>query len=105
MSRGSRVGVQEEQHTAIKRRSRLETKCDILRAIQLEGEAHPTRIMYKANVSWMVMQGFLKELETQSLIAVASQRSGHRKYTLTEKGIECLQTLLSAKSLLGENNE
>lgn len=97
--------MQEEQHTPIKRRSRLETKCDILRAIQLEGEAHPTHIMYKANVSWTIMQGFLKELEAQSLIAVAPQRSGHRIYSLTQKGIECLQTLLSAKSLLGENNE
>lgn len=93
---------EEEQHTPIKRRSRLETKHDILRAIQREGEARPTHIMYKANVSWTVMQDFLKGLESQSLITIVSQRSGHNTYTLTEKGIECLQTLVLAKSLLCE---
>jgi predicted transcriptional regulator len=58
--------------------------------------------MYRANVSWTVMQDFLKELEAEKLVDTVSQRSGHKKYVLSEKGMECLRTMLAAKSLLGE---
>jgi predicted transcriptional regulator len=97
----------QQEARPLKRRSRLETKFDILRAIQQEqggGEARPTHIMYKANVSWIVMQNYLDELESQELIAGVPQPSGHKKYSLTEKGIECLKTMLAAKSLFGEEN-
>jgi predicted transcriptional regulator len=99
-------GRQQEAHP-LRRRSRLETKFDILRAIQQEqggGEARPTHIMYKANVSWVVMQNYLDELESQDLVEGVPQRSGHKKYSLTAKGIECLKTMLAAKSLFGEKN-
>jgi predicted transcriptional regulator len=85
---------EERQRSHLKRRSRLETKFDILRAIQQEqgeGEARPTHIMYKANISWVVMQNYLDELESQELIDGVPQRSGHKKYSLTAKGIECLK--------------
>jgi predicted transcriptional regulator len=59
--------------------------------------------MYKANVSWVVMQNYLDDLESKELIAGAPQRSGHKKYSLTAKGIECLKTMLAAKSLFGES--
>ena len=95
----------EERESPLKRRSRLETKYDILKAIKQEGEARPTHIMYKANVSWTVMQEFLKDLEAQSLITISSPRSGHRMYMLTGKGFECLETLVMARSLLGESPE
>jgi predicted transcriptional regulator len=95
----------ERQQSLLKRRSRLETKYDILKAIKQEGEARPTHIMYKANVSWTVMQNFLEELESQMLISVVPQHSGHKKYALTEKGLECLGTMMSAKTLLGENED
>ncbi|MGI0091889.1 MAG: winged helix-turn-helix domain-containing protein [Nitrososphaerales archaeon] len=49
----------EKQQSLLKRRSRFETKYDILKAIKQEGEARPTHFMYKANVSWTVMQNFL----------------------------------------------
>jgi predicted transcriptional regulator len=100
--------IEEERRARpLKRRSRFETKYDILRAIQQEhggGEARPTHIMYKANVSWVVMQNYLDELESQELIAGVPQPSGHKKYSLTAKGIECLKTMLAAKSLFGEKN-
>jgi predicted transcriptional regulator len=98
----------QQQARPLKRRSRLETKFDILRAIQQEqggGEARPTHIMYKANVSWVVMQNYLDELQSQELIEGVPQPSGHKKYSLTAKGIECLKTMLAAKSLFGEKNE
>jgi predicted transcriptional regulator len=92
----------EEKQTSLKRRSRFETKYDILKAIKQEGEARPTHIMYKANVSWTIMKEFLEELESQNLVSAVQQRSGHKKYVLTAKGIESLDTMMSAKLLLGE---
>jgi predicted transcriptional regulator len=101
---GKEGGGRQQEAPPLKRRSRLETKFDILRAIQLEqGGARPTHIMYKANVSWVVMQNYLDELQSQELIEGVPQRSGHKKYSLTAKGIECLKTMLAAKSLFGEN--
>ncbi len=57
--------------------------------------------MYNANVSWTVMQNFLDELESQALISAVPERTGHKRYALTEKGIECLRTLLEAKNAVG----
>jgi predicted transcriptional regulator len=61
--------------------------------------------MYKANVSWSVMQDFLDMLESQALISAVPERSGHKKYALTDKGMECLRTVLEAKTLLGESED
>jgi predicted transcriptional regulator len=100
---GQRAGVEERK--SLKRRSRLETKYDILKAIKQEGVARPTHIMYKANVSWSVMRDFLDELESQALISAVHDHASHNRYALTEKGIQCLNVVLTAKSLLGENEE
>jgi predicted transcriptional regulator len=93
---------EEDGHTSLKKRSRLETKYDILKAIKQEGEARPTHIMYKANVSWIIMKEFLEVLESQNLISAGQEHSGHKKYVLTAKGIESLDTMMSAKLLLGQ---
>jgi predicted transcriptional regulator len=90
----------------VKRRSHLETKYDILRAIQSEGEVvRPTHVMYKANISWAEMKKFLKELEDQSLIKSIENQRDQKKIALTSKGIECVGVIQNAKSMLGENGE
>ena len=68
----------------VARRSRLETVGDILRVIGA-GAEKPTHIMYKANLSWAVMQGYVSSLEDQGLVVTVSDQ-GKRLYHLTEKG-------------------
>ena len=66
-------------------RGRIDIIADILRVA--EERAKKTRIMYRANLSYKVLQKYLAELTYASLIAyeVASQC-----YLLTEKGREYL---------------
>ncbi len=95
-----------EKKSRVRRRSHLETKYDILRAIQSEGEiVRPTHVMYKANLSWKEMRKYLKELEDQSLIKSSQNQHDQRKIALTPKGIECVGVIQNAKSLLGENGK
>ena len=61
---GQVTQTQPQTQAPLNRRSRMETLCDIVKAIGA-GAEKPTHIMYKANLSWTVMQGYIKELETQ----------------------------------------
>ncbi|MGI0091743.1 MAG: winged helix-turn-helix domain-containing protein [Nitrososphaerales archaeon] len=88
--------VQTQQQQQLNRRSRMETYCDIVRAIGA-GAEKPTHIMYKANLSWTVMQGYIKALESQGLI-LAHDSDGKRLYELTERGFGLLKQYLSIKS-------
>ena len=81
----------------------METYCDILRAIGA-GAEKPTHIMYKANLSWTVMQGYIKALESQNLVTVADEE-GKRLYHLTEKGYQLLSQFLSIREDLNLNPE
>ena len=83
-----------EQHQQT-RRSRMETMCDILMTIAA-GTEKPTHIMYKANLSWRIMQQYMRALETQGLV-IASDDQGKRVYHLTEKGFKLLSQLNSLK--------
>jgi predicted transcriptional regulator len=93
------------------RRSQTEMSADCLRAIREEGgKALPTHIMYRANLSWTVLRGYLRELEKTGLIGTGvvesgrflgkdvrihgpeNVREGHRYYVLTEKGILWIQS-------------
>lgn len=70
------------------RRSRLETIYDILEAIAA-GTDKPTHIMYKANLSWKILQQYFKSLESQGIVALNNDQ-GRRAYQLTEKGFNLL---------------
>ena len=73
----------------------METYCDIVKAIGA-GAEKPTHIMYRANLSWTVMQGYIKDLETQGLV-VSQDSDGKRLYKLTEKGFMLLKQYVSIK--------
>jgi len=73
----------------------METLCDIVKAIGA-GAEKPTHIMYKANLSWTVMQSYIKELETQSIV-YSQDSDGKRIYKLTEKGYLLLKQYISIK--------
>jgi predicted transcriptional regulator len=86
---------QQQPQAPLNRRSRMETLCDIVKAIGA-GAEKPTHIMYKANLSWTVMQGYIKELENQSLV-FSQDSDGKRMYKLTEKGFLLLKQYISIK--------
>ena len=86
----------KKSHVA--RRSRMETFCDILRAIAA-GAEKPTHIMYRANLSWTVMQLYIKSLEAEGLV-VADLDQGKRLYHLSEKGFEISNQLLTIRAEL-----
>lgn len=84
-----------QQQSQLNRRSKMETYCDIVKAIAA-GAEKPTHIMYRANLSWTVMQGYIKDLETQGLV-VSQEGDGKRLYKLTEKGFLLLKQYVSIK--------
>jgi predicted transcriptional regulator len=85
----------QRQQQQLNRRSRMETFCDILRAIG-GGAEKPTHIMYKANLSWTVMQSYIKSLESQGLV-ISTDAEGKRMYRLSEKGYQVLNQFLSIR--------
>ena len=73
----------------------METYCDILRAIGA-GAEKPTHILYKATLSWTVMQGYIRALESQGLI-LSVDDDGKKLYRLSEKGYQLLNQFLSIR--------
>jgi predicted transcriptional regulator len=73
----------------------METFCDILRAIG-SGAEKPTHIMYKANLSWTVMQAYIRSLESQGLVT-STDVDGKKTYRLSEKGYQVLNQFLSIR--------
>lgn len=97
------VGAQRTTQSQNGRRSRMETYCDILRAIGA-GAEKPTHIMYKANLSWTVMQSYIKALETRGLLTTI-ETEGKRLYHLSEKGFQLLSQFLSIREDLNLSPE
>jgi predicted transcriptional regulator len=95
--------LQNVNQSQTPRRSRMETYCDILRVIA-SGAEKPTHIMYRSNLSWRIMQSFIKSLETQGLV-VASSDEGKRLYHLSEKGFQLLKQFQAIKVDLNLQNE
>ncbi len=89
------------------RRSRLEMYFDILRVMD-KGVEEPTRIMFKTNLSWVVLQDMFDTLISGQFVTEEIKGgSGKRVYRVTEKGRNALSYyqksldgLLMAKPLL-----
>jgi len=94
-----------QQQQQLNRRSRMETYCDILKAVAA-GAEKPTHIMYRANLSWTVMQSYIKDLENRELV-LSKDTDGKRMYSLTEKGFLLLRQYVSIKedlNLISDQN-
>ena len=76
----------------------METYCDIVKAIGY-GSEKPTHIMYKANLSWTVMQGCIRALENNGIV-VTHESEGKKMYNLTEKGFALLKQYQSIRESL-----
>ena len=83
-------------------RSRLEIYLSILRAIQREKFAKPTRIMYKSNLSWIPLQSILQSLLKNRLIDIVEDHygKGRRAYCLTDDGRKALEILENAHEIV-----
>jgi predicted transcriptional regulator len=68
------------------RRSLLQIRVDILRVV-MQGYGKPTQIMYKANLSWNVLQSQLRAFLEAGLLKVEEYGS-RRRYQITQKGAE-----------------
>ena len=82
-----------------KQRSVLRINLDILNAVQGEGDAKPTHILYRANLSHERMVKYLDELVLKGLIEV-KQEGENRTYNLTPKGVGFLIEMRRAESFV-----
>ncbi|HEY6283178.1 MAG TPA: winged helix-turn-helix domain-containing protein [Nitrososphaerales archaeon] len=82
-----------------KQRSVLRINLDILNAVRDEGDAKPTHILYKANLSHERLVKYLDELTSKGLIEV-TQEGENRTYKLTTKGVSFLIEMRRAESFV-----
>jgi predicted transcriptional regulator len=82
-----------------KQRSVLKINLDILNAVSDEGDAKPTHILYKANLSHERMTKYLDDLTTKGLIEV-KQEGENRTYRLTPKGVSFLLEMRRAEGFV-----
>jgi predicted transcriptional regulator len=71
-----------------RRRSRLEVKISILKAIS-DGATRQTQIMHHSNLSWSFARTIIRDLERQGLISTAALK-GKRNFILSERGKRAL---------------
>lgn len=56
-----------------------------------KGEAKPTNILYKSNLSYQMLTQYLAELISKGMIKEKSDSEGKRTYELTNKGMNFLR--------------
>ena len=81
-----------------RKRSKLEVYLEVLRIVN-RGESKPTRIMYKANLSWVPLQEILEFLLSQDLLKEGAT-SKRKEYFITEKGKRVLAYFDGLRELL-----
>jgi predicted transcriptional regulator len=87
--------MQDRTERQLKRRSKLETYFSIIEVVGA-GNQKPTHIMYKANLSWVVMQDYIRNLESRGVVESA-EAEGRKSYHLTQRGFELLAKYLEIK--------
>ncbi len=88
----SAQGEREPQEYAVAegRRSLLQIRIDVLKAVA-SGFGKPTQIMYRANLSWNVLQAQLKSFLESDMLEV-EQYGSRRRYMITPKGVEMIDS-------------
>jgi predicted transcriptional regulator len=84
---------------AEKQRSVLRINLDILNAIQEMGDAKPTHVLYKANLSHDRLVRYLDELAAKGLIEV-HEEGDNRTYRVTSKEVSFLIEMRRAESFV-----
>ena len=70
------------------RRSMLQIRMEILKVV-MNGSCKPTQIMYRANLSWTVLQAQLKIFLNNGLLKLVKTGS-RRRYEITDRGREMI---------------
>ncbi|MEM2351647.1 MAG: winged helix-turn-helix domain-containing protein [Thermoproteota archaeon] len=92
-----RAFKRDELRMEVWRRSKIEVCLDVLRTIQREKVARPTRIMYKSNTAWVLLQSILNSFMKSGLIeSVELGSGGRRAYRLTDEGRRAIEILEAA---------
>ena len=74
------------------KRSKVAIMHDILLLIRSkDGEARPTLIMYKANLSHQMLTEYMNEITQKGFILENIDKKGRRTYTVTDKGHEFIK--------------
>jgi predicted transcriptional regulator len=80
------------------RRSKLEVFMDIMKVVAEEREMKRTRIMYKANLAWTVLNEALDSMEKKGILASKETPSGV-VVTPTPGGLDLLQRFREVESV------
>jgi predicted transcriptional regulator len=84
------------------RRSRLDIIFDVLDEVGADGEAGPTRLMYRTNTNWKVIKETMTYLNERALLT--TQTVGAREVvSLSPIGFKLLENLRVVRSLLMPN--
>ncbi len=71
-------------------RSRLAIYADMLQVIMEEGDACPTRVLQRANLSWDRLNRYLNDLKERDLVEEVPKEDS-KIYRITEKGRQFLR--------------
>ena len=82
-----------------KQRSVLRISLDILNAVREEGDAKPTHILYKANLSHERLVRYLDDLTGKGLIEVKLE-GDNRTYSITPRGVSFLIEMRKAETFV-----
>ncbi len=82
-----------------KQRSVLRINLDILNAIREMGDAKPTHVLYKANLSHERLVRYLDDLTAKGLIEM-KQEGENRTYNITAKGVGFLIEMRRAEAFV-----
>ena len=75
-----------------KKRDKLEIIKDILEILRDKGEkVKPTHIMYKANLSHVMLKEYTQELVKKKIIEEKQTKKGKKRFVLTQKGFSYLK--------------
>lgn len=83
------------------RRSRLEVLMDIMKVVAEEREAKRTRIMYKANLAWLVLRESLESMEKKGIVESKETPNGV-VVVPTKGGLELLDKYCSVEQVFAE---
>ena len=93
----------ESKHRALARRSQLEIRMDMLKAVK-EGAEKPTQIMYKANLSWVALQTHLQTLLEKGLLQWVADGT-RKRYELTMRGSNVMYSYAKILEEVGQDSD
>ncbi len=75
-----------------KKRTKLEVIRDLLSVLREHGQVKITHLIYKSNLSYVIVQDYIKELTAKGLIKSEKDESKNKNfYAITSKGSQFLK--------------